>query len=198
MITVTHEFAGFGDYWGGNGRRNDRNAGCLFAYYGPGTTLKDCVDQWVEDYWNGGDFEHYDDGPDAFEDVTQNDIRGAILSTLLNEQGRADYHNGVVCEFAARLEDDRCCAECDEPIGEPHHENCEYLTDYDGDETCTVLDEDCEESDCDESPIWVILVEIEVCSDCKKAGDHYIDDLCKDCSKEQHPDYFDECGEYIA
>ena len=98
MITVSHEFHGYSDYWGGNGRRWDANAGCLFAFYDHSTTLKDCVDQWVDDYWQGGDCDSFPN------DITQEDIREAILTTLLNDRGRADYESGALCEFAAECE----------------------------------------------------------------------------------------------
>ncbi len=92
-ITVTHEYTGLPDFWGGNGRRWDDNAGCLFASYGAGTTLKECVDEWCNDYWMGGDCDSFP------EDVTQDDVRAAILDSL-TEQGRKDYESGAVAECA--------------------------------------------------------------------------------------------------
>ena len=123
-LTVEHEFSGMGDYWGGNGRRWDNDAGCLFAHYGAGTTLRDCVDQWVDDFWNGGDCDSLPNNVDS------SDVRDAILASL-TEQGRADYDSGAVAE---------CAAEYAEING---------------------IDEDDEDDDCCESPIWVILVEVE-------------------------------------
>ncbi len=76
MLTVTHEYRGMSDYWQGNGKRWDDNAGCLFAFYGPDTTLTDCVEQWVDDFHSGGDC---DSLPDS---VTADDIRKAILEAI--------------------------------------------------------------------------------------------------------------------
>ena len=193
IIRVSHEFHGMSDYWGGNGRRWDKGAGCLFAFYGPDTTLRDCVDQWVDDYWQGGDF---DAGGDAFKDISGDDIREAILTDLLNERGRADYDSGALCEFAAECEDDRVCNECGEPIGQPHDDDCAYVA-----ETgfgYNVESDDCDDDDCFESPIWVILVEIDVCEECGAGCDHTVDDLCADCGKKHYPNDFNDKGEFIV
>lgn len=95
-ITVSHEFAGWCDYWGGNGRRWNRNAGCLFAYYDKDTTLRSCVDQWCEEFWQGGDCDSFP------EEVTQEDIREAILASF-TDQGRADYDSGALAECARKV-----------------------------------------------------------------------------------------------
>ena len=155
-LTVSHEFVGFGDYWGGNGRRWDDNAGCAFAYYGADTSLRDCVDQWVSDFWQGGDFEYHGDGCDPWEDVTEDDIRAAILNDFLNDRGRADYDSGALAE---------CAVEYAEVNG------------------IDAEDEDDEYDDCSESPIWVILIEIEQCADCGKGDEHVIDDICRECAE---------------
>lgn len=131
MLRVSHEFSGFGDYWGGNGRRGDNDAGCLFAFYGPETTLRDCVDQWVDDFFNGGDCDTID--------ATSEEVRAAILEAF-NAQGRKDYESGALCDPANGLEDfdedgespiwvllieqDQC--ECGDPSGEDTNDNlCE-------------------------------------------------------------------------
>ena len=111
-IRVTHEFLGWSDYWKGNGCRWEDDKGCLFAFIGPDTTLHDCVDQWVSDFFNGGDFDYgwltagtNDDtvGSTLFADVNEKDIRDAILATLLSDQGRADYESGALCTAAGDL-----------------------------------------------------------------------------------------------
>lgn len=76
MLTVTHEYMGMSDYWQGNDKRWNDNAGCLFAFYGPDTTLADIVEQWTDDFIGGGDC---DSLPDS---VTPNDIRKAILEAI--------------------------------------------------------------------------------------------------------------------
>jgi len=151
-VTVSHEFMGWSDYWGGNGRRWDDNAGCLFAYYGKDTTLKDCVDQWVDDFLSGGDC---DSMP---EDVTSDDVYEAILTTLLNDRGRQDYHSGALAECAADIAD--------------------------------ITDEEVDDDYC-ESPIWVILVEVETCPDCGDCtGEETYDELCDSCHEKHHGDEY--------
>jgi hypothetical protein len=97
-INATFLYAGMADYWGGDGRRWDDNAGCLFAYYGRDTTLRELVDDWVEDFIAGGDCDSFP------EDVTSEDIRAAILE-MLSEQGRQDYESGAISEFAQEFAD---------------------------------------------------------------------------------------------
>lgn len=187
-LTIRHEYSGMSDYWGGNGRRWEDDAGCLFAYYDRKTTLKDCVEQWVDEFYTGGDCDSLPD------DITQDDLRNAILENL-TEQGRADYESGALAQCAAYYAD--CadplkCPVCGECEGEQHLDNCD---DCEG----TVTAEDCDEyDDCQESPVWIILVEATVCSECNKWDDHYVDDLCKDCSKKHYPSDFDENGDFIS
>ena len=164
-LSVSHEYSGMGDYWGGNGRRWDDDAGCLFAFYGKGTTLADCVDQWVDDYWNGGDCEYHGDGRNPWEGITSDDVRAAILDSL-TRQGRADYDSGAIAECAAEYaacSDPGVCRECGNSVGELHADDCVLLLDNGDDpaDEFTVEEEDCdEEDDMSESPIWVILVEV--------------------------------------
>lgn len=115
-INVTHEYCGHSDYWSGNGARWGDNAGCLFAFYDHETTLREVIDQWVDDFNGGGDCDSFP------EDITSEDIRKAIMDSLTTE-GVKDYETNAIFGPARDLED---------PIGE-----------------------------CDESPIAVILVELE-------------------------------------
>jgi hypothetical protein len=80
---------GMADYWGGNGRRWDDDAGCLFAYIGPDSTVKDIVDELCDDFIMGGDC---DSLPEC---VDSDDIREAILA-MLSDAGRADYESGAL------------------------------------------------------------------------------------------------------
>ena len=92
-LTATFIFSGMSDYWGGHGGRGI-DSGCAFAFYGKDTTLRDLVEQWVEDSWtNEHDFEG------CPESVTQNDVRKCILESF-TDKGRADYYSGAVCEFS--------------------------------------------------------------------------------------------------
>lgn len=148
MLTVTHEYVGFSDFWGGNGKRWNDNAGCLFAYYGSSTTLQGCVDQWIDDFMVGGDCEMFPD------DITRDDILAAILDWF-TQQGRDDYHSGALAECAVGIICPYCGGNCNDKHG------CDgYEGDIDG-----LLEND-------DSPIWIILVECEVgeeCDECDNA-----------------------------
>lgn len=179
-LSVMHEYFGLVDYWSGTGRRWDDNAGCLFAYYNADTTLRDCVNQWVDDYNSGGDCDSFP------EDITSDDILAAILDSLTDE-GRDDYHSGALAECAVEYAkangkscpycNDICndehgcdgymgdpdnllnrCTECDEPIESRHTGGCgKRIVDCE-----FVVADDCVEDDDDgESPVWILLIEIE-------------------------------------
>lgn len=143
-------FTGYSDYWSGASNRG-RGGGCAFAFYSHDTTLKDIVDQWVDEAWNNEyDFE------DCPESVTQDDIRDCIVESL-TESGRADYDSGALCEWAADLDYQRDCANCGERIGELHNEECDY---YEEDEGHEVLETDCEGyDDCSESPQCILWID---------------------------------------
>ena len=160
-LTISHEFRGMSDYWGGNGRRWDADAGCVFAYYGKDTTLRDCVNQWVEDFWNGGDFDNSHLDNDPFADVTEDDIRAAILESM-TEQGRADYESGTLCDGAADWEGDSdkwSCSVCRQSVTVESYEYAEIGCPY-----CAECDREMERDDdaeyC-ESPVWILLIELE-------------------------------------
>ena len=175
-LTATHEFTGFGDYWSGNGQRWDDNAGCLFAFYDGRTTLRDLVDQWVSDYWQGGDF----DGKPGWDEVTSEDVHAAIMDCL-TPAGRADYDSGALAECAAdyAASNPSVCSDCGAELGEYHCVDCDY---DDGD---VVDDDDCTDcDDCSESPIAVILLVAEACDECGAIADLDDDDLCAGCADE--------------
>ena len=93
-------FSGMVDYWPGNGRRWDSDAGCLFTSYGTGTTMRQLVDGWVDDYVSGGDCDSA-----GFEDVTEDDIRAAIVAILCAPADReyeesADSPCGLAKDYA--------------------------------------------------------------------------------------------------
>lgn len=177
-LTVSHEFRGMGDYWGGNGRRWDDDAGCVFAYYGKDTTLRDCVDQWVEDFWSGGDFI---EGCKAWDEVTRADVRAAILESM-TEQGRADYESGALCDGAAEWEfwkpadetlkvgdtvridvnGEGVVGEVINYVGLYYTIECDDLTYNRPLEHIEVSDDDAEYC---ESPVWILLIELEGCDE---------------------------------
>ena len=146
-LTCSFEFSGMSDYWGGMGDRG-RGHGAAFAYYGRDTTLRDIVDQWVEETWcNEHDF---DDMP---ESISRDDVRDCIVESL-TAQGRADYDSGALCEWSAYCEDERECRSCGERIGEPHCEDCDNAV------SAIVEDDDCDddEDNC-ESPIAIMEID---------------------------------------
>lgn len=92
-IKATFIYSGMADYWQGNGDRWNDNAGCLFASYGPDTTLRDMIDDWVDDFMGGGDCDTLPDN------VMDSDIRAALLA-MLSDQGRIVYESGALSEQA--------------------------------------------------------------------------------------------------
>ena len=172
-VTANYLYSGLGDYFGGYGCKD--NEALLYAFYGRTTTVRDIVDQWVEEVWNGAASE------DVPEEVTQDDVRAAILD-MHTESGRADYDSGAVSEFAESYADANgplCCRECEALVNEEHEEGCDLRDDCDP----IVIEEDTEEYDCcHESPICVCVIEWDVCPDCGKlSGEDTFDGLCDEC-----------------
>ena len=198
-LMVSHEFTGMSDYWGGNGRRWDDNAGCLFAFYNDQTTLRDCVDQWVDEFSAGGDCDSFP------AEITSEDVRAAILDSL-NSQGRADYDSGALAECAKYYDVEWESADNhdDVDVGDEvkiddadaygkivkvtHYEDGSVrsiLVDVDGKYYRRNPEDVYYREDNDdycESPVWIILVEFEICSECGKADEHAIGDICADCA----------------
>jgi hypothetical protein len=149
-VTANYLFSGMGDYFGGYGCKD--NEALLYAFYGHGTTLRDIIEEWVEDSWSGAACE------DIPEEVAQDDLRAALLE-MLTETGRADYNSNAVAECALGYAEDNdlCCIECGALVDEMHCEDCEYedglVVDYD--------DYDDVENDNYESPITVVVIEWE-------------------------------------
>ena len=174
-VTADFLYSGFPDYWSGDSDRWDDNNGCLFAYYGARSTLRDIVDSAVNDFCAGGDCDT------LHEDVTEEDIRAALLGCL-SPAGLADYESGALSEFAqeyADANDFNECRDCGEAIGNYHDSECPRK-DYDVDGYVT--EEDCDEDDeYGDSPVCIFLIKTEVCSRCGKLADHYVDDICEDC-----------------
>ena len=100
-VSATFLYSGMPDYWHGDGDRWDENKGCLFAYYGPTTTLREMVDEWVDDSRNGD----LDDKA-AWSDVSDDEIRAALIE-MLSPQGRKEYDDETAgpCEFARAYAD---------------------------------------------------------------------------------------------
>jgi hypothetical protein len=139
-LTASYVYSGLGDYFGGHGCADDEEHKefLLYAFYGRKTSLADIVDDLVDDSWGGSASE------DLPADVTEDDIRDAIMTDMLNDRGRADVAEGAV-------------AECSEGWGADAECACgASLTDVDDGDQCPVCD--CW-NDFDESPIFVVVLE---------------------------------------
>ena len=132
-LTASLDFVGYSDYWRGMSDRG-RGHGAAFAYYNGQTTVRDLVDQWVDETWNN---EH--DFEDLPESVTQDDIRDCILAAF-TDAGRADYESNALCEWAADFDGENECVHCEQRIGELHSEDCDY---YEEGEDIEVERDDC-------------------------------------------------------
>jgi len=159
IVTASYLYSGLPDYFGGHGCIRGREA-LLYASYGRNTTLKDLIDDAVDDFYNGPA------GEEFHEEITDGDVRAALLE-MLNARGRADYASGAVCEFAedyAEANGPLVCADCEVVVGYQHKEGCEYY-DPDGGEDNTVTEEGCEDQDyCGDSPVAVFLLESNACN----------------------------------
>jgi hypothetical protein len=112
-LDATFIYSGMVDYWGGDGERWEDDRGCLFANYDHTTTLRDIVEELVEDFNSGGDC---DTMP---EWITALDVKEAILATF-SEQGLKDYHSSALSEWAMDCEPCEDCedgnCDCETPV----------------------------------------------------------------------------------
>lgn len=172
LVTAEFLYSGFPDFWGGNGDRWDDDKGCLFAGYGKGTTVRDIVQDAVNDFLTGGDCDSLP------EEVNCETIREALLACL-SDAGRKDYASGVVSEFAteyAEVNGLNRCRGCDAHVGESHKAGCDYWLQG------VVEYNDCNKDECRDSPMIVFLIRTEVCDECGALADYYIDDICEACA----------------
>jgi hypothetical protein len=194
-VSVSYLFSGMSDYFGGHGC--EANQALLYSFYGKGTTLADIVDELVEDSWNGAA------GEDIPEELTDSDVREALMRDMLNDVGRADVASGAIAECAldySSANDLDECRECHALCGESHEDDCGMVADWrevgewDEDEAPQVEDADCIEDDddfcCGESPVFIVLLEWEVCADCGKWADLDDDDICVDCGGKDADGWF--------
>lgn len=161
-VVASYLYSGLSDYWGGDGRRWDDDAGCVFALYNGRTGMRDLIDSAVEDFCNGGDFFPSGDGPDLWEDVTEDDVRAALLDCL-TDSGREDYEANALWEGAAEyaaVNDLDVCRDCGARIGEPHEDDCPILEELSDDDDHNVTEDDCENDDCWDSPVCIFLLEL--------------------------------------
>jgi hypothetical protein len=149
MLSASYLYAGYSDYFGGHGETDceEYSEHLLYAFYGRDTSLHDIIDQLVEDSYNGPA------GETLPEDVTQDDVRAALLD-MLTDEGRADFLCGAVAECSAAWTAANPLEDC--PCGN-------YTPDGEGDEECpecgNVFDND--NYDDFESPIFVVVLRYE-------------------------------------
>ncbi len=146
MLTASFLYSGYSDYFQGHSctDNDERSEHLLYAYYGRGTTLRDIVDQLVDDSY--GDLEG---------EVTDSDVRAAIMAGVLNDEGRTDYESGALAECSKDFADANRLLECPE---------CGHQLHIADDDECAVCgyefnDDDYE--DYDESPVFIVLLDYE-------------------------------------
>jgi hypothetical protein len=142
-LTANYLYSGYGDYFSGYGCADDedRKEFLLYAFYGRKTTLADIVDDLVRDAWDGPS------NMDIPDDIADDDIRDAIMTTALTTQGRIDVAEGAVAECSADWGADAECSGCGAS-----------MTDVADGDPCPVCDD---WNDCGESPIFVVVLEYE-------------------------------------
>ncbi len=148
MLTASYLYAGYSDYFQGFGEKDceEYSEHLLYAYYGRNTTLRDIIYQLVEDSYVGPASETLPNG------VTSDDVRAALLGTMLNDDGRADYLSNAIAECSAAWMDSNDteeCPDCGDPLPDDESgecDNCGHVFNY---------DEDCE------SPIFIVVLRYE-------------------------------------
>ena len=182
FVDVSAEYDGYSDYWCGNGRRWDDNAGCLFASYDRNTTYGDLVDQWIDDFNGGGDCDSFPDWVDS--DVIFEAIKNALRCSL----------SQIVDDNATPAP---VCRGCGEELGCDHCDDCSIAMALcaEGEECegyepsdLSVTDDDCDDCEYEgELPQYIILVEVTCCPVCNGCpGEGNDDDLCDKCAEDDY------------
>ncbi len=144
MLTANYLYAGYSDYFSGHGC--DDNEYLLYAYYGRDTSLRDIIEELVEDSWSGPA------GEELPNEVTTDDVREA-LGEMLSNQGREDYVSGALAECSRDFADANRLTECPEcysdDLGIDKCFDCDYAF------------EDDDYEDYCESPVFIVLLEYE-------------------------------------
>lgn len=153
LVTASYVFSGLGDYFGGWGTEQGKSC-LLYAHYDHCSTLRDIVDCAVDEFSMGYGSEELP------EDVTEDDVRAAILDCL-TDGGRADYESGALSEFAAEY---AACNDLAPGVD---------------------IEDQVDDSDLfmyEESPVCIFLIECEICEECGALAEHAIDDICEGCA----------------
>lgn len=136
------------------------------------------------DYW-GGDGDRWDDNKGCLfayygKDTTLHDLIDQLVD---------DFNSGGDCET---MPED--ITDCDVRAALLEMLTDQGRDDYMNDvvagcaEDYADANDDEEDDDCSESPIFVVLMECEVCSECKTWCDHYVDDVCETCYEKEDSD----------
>lgn len=200
ILTASYVYSGYGDYFGGHGCADDedRKEFLLYAFYGRKTSLADIVDDLVSDCYVGPV------GEDLPDDITEDDVRDAIMTDMLNDRGRADVVAGAIAECSADYADANnlnVCRDCGAELGDEHKDDCSYVAEWresgewTEDESPEVIEEDCksdDDDDCGESPIFVVILKYELPeapADPTSCPEYDGEVGCAKCSA------YDECGD---
>lgn len=170
MLTASYLYSGYSDYFSGHGcdHNDEHSEHLLYAYYGRHTTLRDIIDQLVDDGWSGLA------GEELPEEVTDSDVREALLN-MLSDEGRVDYEYNVLAECSANMDRLTECPDCKVELdGDTHYDCCPECGEW---------------FDQDESPVFIVLLDYEKlkdASDCLYYDSKY---GCAECST------YDDCGD---
>lgn len=149
-VSAEFEYSGLPDYWGGNGARWSDDHACVFAYYGPETTLRELIEEWASD-------DADQDGKAHFEHFTRADIEAALIE-MLTPQGRAELdqivdfaltlggYGGHIYAFAGD-DDDRTCECC---ASDDMRESAQAIVMLAI--TCDTCGEDADDCECEPAP----------------------------------------------
>ncbi len=147
MLSASFLYAGYSDYFCGHGCEESEYL--LYAYYGRRTTLRDIIDELVDDSQINCELVTIDN--DDFD----SDVREALLN-MLTDAGRADYANEALSECAAVIDPLIECPECAVEL--------DSNEDYDCCPECGAC------LDNDESPVFIVLLTYEKPDDCVDQG----------------------------
>jgi hypothetical protein len=84
-MTITLLYVGFSDYWSGNGRRWDDDAGCVFVPLYKGMTLRDVLNGIKKEIAAGGDTDTMS------EDSTSDNAIDEAFNALILDDIDAEY-----------------------------------------------------------------------------------------------------------
>lgn len=119
MLIASFLYSGYSDYFSGYDciDNDEYSEYLLYAYYGRSTTLRDIIDQLIDDSWMGPTSEELP------EEIITNDVRVALLA-MLSDEGRADYESGAIAECSADMNRVTECPKCDVKLPDRDWDKC--------------------------------------------------------------------------